>query len=173
MQIGKGGLSSAEPESPNAGDEVRSKLWQQAGSGPVYVRQLAAFHSCCKAQDTFEIFANGTSVASFASDKLYGQSVLPPRSGSETQAAELSTQVSGPFEIKVAGYSTDWTGNQKNNNNLGVRLWPAKRNGSTIPNTYIVAQDFVENGCGTSETANCDFNDNMYLITNVSPVSPE
>ena len=169
----QGGLSSAEPESPNAGDEVRSKLWQQAGSGPVYVRQLAAFHSCCKAQDAFEIFANGTSVASFASDKLYGQSVLPPRSGSETQAAELSTQVSGPFEIKVAGYSTDWTGNKKNNNNLGVRLWPAKRNGETVPNTYIVAQDFVENGCGTSETANCDFNDNMYLITNVSPVSPE
>ena len=168
-----GGLTSADPDSPNAGDEVRSKFWQQAGSGPVYVRQLAAFHSCCNAQDAFEIVANGTSVGSFASDKLYGQSVLPPRSGSDTQAAELSTQVSGPFEIKVAGYSTDWTGNAKNNGNLGVRLWPAKRNGTTIPNTYIVAQDFVENGCGSSDTANCDFNDNMYLITNVTPVSPE
>ena len=169
----QGGLASAEPSDPLAGDEVRSQLWQRAGSGPVYVRQLAALHSCCRAKDSLKLVVDGDSVASMTTNELYGQAVLPPRSGSETRAAELSTTPSGPFEIEVADYSTDWTDtDNRNNDNLGVRLWPAKRNGSTIPDTYIVAQDFVENGCGTSDTANCDFNDNMYLITNIEPVSP-
>ena len=179
----QGGLSSAEPPGDanfnRAGDEVISRLWQRVDtSKPVYVRQLAAFHSCCSesSNDSLEVRVNGSTIGEFVHAAPYGQAVLPPVEGDLDKAAELSVQPSGPFELVVRdGYSTDWVEGDKNNNNLGVRLWPVERDGSTagLENSYIVAQDFVENGCGTSETANCDFNDNMYLITNVSPVSTQ
>ena len=115
-------------------------------------------------------------VKQFTHHVLYGQSVLPPIEGDDSEAAELTAEPTAPFEIEVAGYSTDWTdSDNRNKGNLGVRLWPVERNGSTagFENTYIIAQDFVDRGCGTTDTANCDFNDNMYLITNVTPASPE
>ena len=172
----QGGLSSADPASPKAGDEVRSRFWQRANSSePVYIRQIAAFHSCCtsSSNDTIKVEVNGSTLDQFEHAENYGQSVLPPLQGSDNKAAEMSVSPSGPFELTIRGYSTDWVGGDSNNGNLGVRLWPAKRDGTEIENTYIVAQDFVSAGCGTTDTANCDFNDNMYLITNVTPVSPE
>ena len=179
----RGEIESAEPPGdPNfqrAGDEVISRFWKRADmSEPVYIRQLAAFHSCCSSSsnDSLELRVNGSTEGEFIHAEVYGQSVLPPVQGSNTEAAEMTVTPSGDFELVVRnGYSTDWIGGSRNNDNLGVRLWPVERNGSTegFENTYIVAQDFVDRGCGTTDTANCDFNDNMYLITNVSPVSPE
>ena len=177
----RGEIESAEPPGdPNfagaAGDEVISQFWRPAnGSEPVYIRQLAAFHSCCSSgsADDLRVVENGNIIGQFKHAPVYGQSVLPPLQGSSTQAAEMTVTPSGPFELVVrGGYSTDWIGGSKNSGNLGVRLWPAKRNGATIENTYIVSQDFVDQGCGTTDRANCDFNDNMYLITNVAPVEP-
>ncbi len=149
----------AESTSPLAGDEVRAKFWTRANtSQPIYVRQIAAFHGCCTAQDQIQIGSG-----SFRHKNVYGQSLLPEISDSTAPAA-MTVSPTGQFDIKIAGYTTNTTGN------LGVRLWPAEdRSGSPIQDTYIVIQDFVQNGCGGG-SANCDYNDNMYIVTNIKPV---
>ncbi|ADI15981.1 choice-of-anchor D domain-containing protein [Truepera radiovictrix] len=168
----QGGLTSAAPDAPLAGDEVRSAYWRAATPGPVTVTQIAAFHSCCNVTYPFEMFYEGASTpfASFRHERLDGQTIYPRALGGE-EIAGMSVSPTGPFEMRSAGYSTN-PSLGRGNGNLGLRLWPAKdRSGQPIPNTYIAAQDFVENGCGTTDTANCDYNDNMYLIENIEPVN--
>ena len=54
----QGGLTSAAPDSPLAGDEVRSAYWRAANAGqPVVATQIAAFHGCCRLGDRFELWA--------------------------------------------------------------------------------------------------------------------
>jgi uncharacterized repeat protein (TIGR01451 family) len=161
---------SDKATSPLAGDEVRSDFWTRADPGkPVYVRQLAAFHSCCSDQDLIQI--TGTGGGSFSHEAVYGQSVLPLKSNSTTPAEMTISPSSSQFEIKIAGYSTNLA-NPLNNGNLGIRIWALKdRTGTLVPDAYLVAQDFVQGGCGSGD-ANCDYNDNVYLITNIEPVDP-
>jgi hypothetical protein len=153
-----------EPTTPLAGDEVRSKLWRRADTTkPVYIRQLAAYHGCCTAGDEFAIV--GTGGGSFRHNPEYGQSMLPPQQGSATVPAARTFSPTGDFAIRIAGYSTNTTGN------LGVRLWPVEIDGKVVPGSFYVAQDFVQNGCGAG-SANCDYQDNVYLVTNLVPVAP-
>jgi hypothetical protein len=154
---------------PLAGDEVRSRLWKRLdASKPVNVLQLAALHGCCTAEDRFAV--TGTGGGGFSHDAAWGQSLLPPvaTAGDAPATAPLaqgSYNPAGSFAVTVAGYSTDTTGN------MGVRLFPVKVDGVAVPGAYVVGQDFVQNGCGGG-SANCDYNDNMYLVTNVAPVAP-
>lgn len=150
-----------ENDSPLAGDEVRSAFWQRADSSePVYVRQLAAFHGCCSAEDSISI--SGSGGGSFSHEGIYGQSLLPLKNNS-SEPAEMTINPSSQFAINIAGYSTNTSGN------LGVRTWPIfDRDGELVEDAYFVIQDFVQNGCG-SGSANCDYNDNVYLITNIEP----
>ncbi len=153
-----------EPTTPLAGDEVRSKLWRRADTTkPVYIRQLAAYHGCCTAGDEFAIV--GTGGGSFRHNPEFGQSMLPPQQGSATVPAARTFSPTGDFAIRIAGYSTNTTGN------LGVRLWPVEIDGQVVPGSFYVAQDFVQNGCGAG-SANCDYQDNVYLVTNLAPVAP-
>lgn len=168
----QGGLSSAAPDSPLAGDEVRSAYWQAATSGPVTVTQIAAFHACCTSGDTFEMYYRGSSTPfeAFRHAALDSQTIYPRIQNGE-EIASITVNPTGPFEMRSARYSTD-PSLGRGNGNLGLRLWPAKdQSGQVIPNTYVAAQDFVENGCGTSDIANCDYNDNMYLIENIAPAN--
>ncbi len=169
----QGGLTSAAPDTSLAGDEVRATYWRAAdASEPVVATQLAAFHSCCRTGEPFELWAQGAAgpSARMRHDRVYSQTIYPSLSG-ESGAAELSADIDGPFEIRVAGYSTDPT-KGKGAGNLGVRLWPLKdAAGRAVANTYIVAQDFVEKGCGTSEVANCDYNDNLFVVSNIAPTN--
>jgi len=53
-----------------------------------------------------------------------------------------------------------------------VRVWPAyDRQGNLIPDTYIAAQDFAgtEMTPSISSTVNFDYQDNVYLLTNLKP----
>lgn len=167
----QGGLSSSDPDSPLAGEEVRSAYWQAAvPNRPVVATQIAAFHSCCVTGDLFELYAQGapSPFASMRHDPTYSQSIYPPLAGADG-LTRVSATASGPFDVRVARYSSD-PSIGRGNGNLGVRFWPLRdRSGQLVPNTYIVAQDFVENGCGTSEVANCDYNDNMYVVSNITP----
>ena len=151
------------------GDEVRSNFWKRADPAKaVYVRQLAAFHGCCSAEDTIQI--TGAGGGSFKHAGAYGQSLLPLKAGL-SGPAEMTVNPTGTFEIKVAGYSSN-VNNTSNNGFLSVRFWPVKdRSGAPVPGSYFVVQDFVQNGCG-SGSANCDYNDNVYLVTNIAPVTP-
>ncbi len=151
------------------GDEVRSNFWKRADPAKaVYVRQLAAFHGCCSAEDTIQI--TGAGGGSFKHAGAYGQSLLPLKAGS-SGPAEMTVNPTGTFEVKVAGYSSN-VNNTSNNGFLSVRFWPVKdRSGAPVPGSYFAVQDFVQNGCG-SGSANCDYNDNVYLVTNIAPVTP-
>lgn len=169
----QGGLTSSAPDSALAGEEVRSAYWQAANPGrPVVATQIAAFHACCRQGDTFELFARGASsaFAGMRHQATDGQSLYPRLQGG-SGVASLEANASGAFEIRVAGYSTD-PSEGLGNGNLGVRLWPLRdAAGQLIANTYIVAQDFVENGCGSSDMANCDYNDNLYVVSNIAPAN--
>ena len=159
---------SEKPTSPPAGDEVRAPFWERADSEKeVYVREIATYHGCCDEENFIELRArDGTSIGQFFHAASYAQSVLPLITG-ETGPAEMSVTPTSPFEIIIGAegdsYSTDTEGN------LGVRLWPVKGpNGEVVANAYIVAEDYVQNGCGEGN-ANCDYQDNVFLITNIQP----
>ncbi len=169
---------SEAPDTALAGDEVRASFWTRANPDePIYVRQLAAYHGCCNEENFIELLSrSGESLGAFFHAASYGQSVLPLIAG-ETGPAEMvlppamqpAMQPTDAFEIIVGAvgdtYSTNTDGN------LGVRLWPVVgRDGEVIAGAYIVAEDYVQEGCGEG-FANCDYQDNVFLMTNVEPVT--
>ncbi|WP_324650059.1 PA14 domain-containing protein, partial [Georgenia sp. H159] len=144
------------------GDEVRSLLWKRADtSKPVVVRQIGAFHGCCGQQETINI--SGTSATHSAP---YGQSILPLNNqGNPTQ---LSTSPTGEFGIVISGQTTN------NPNYMAAKTWPViDQDGEHVPGSWIVGHDYISspNQCGIGAT-NCDYQDNVYLVTNVFPVTP-
>jgi fibronectin type 3 domain-containing protein len=153
------------------GEEIRSRLWTKANPDePVYVRQLAAFHSCCNSADWFDL---GSGTHRFHHHPHYSHTVLPTlRENPDEPAQHLYTDLPDAFPIRVANnrYTTDTDGA------LAIRMWPiSDRHGERVENAYFIAQDYVDvvpTGCGDGEAAaNCDYNDNVFLITNVAPVS--
>lgn len=167
-----GGLSSASPSSPRAGEEVRSPYWQAANTAqPVSVLQIAAFHTCCTSGIPFQLIYKGSSspFASVRHGAPYGQTLFPRQSGSTTRLTQLATKTTRPFEIRVGGYSSD-PRKGVGNGNLGVRFWPLRdAAGRRIANSFLVAHDYVQNGCGSTSKANCDYNDDVYILRNVRP----
>ncbi|WP_340539519.1 putative Ig domain-containing protein [Nocardioides sp. GXZ039] len=150
---------------PLQGNEVRSNLWKRLDpSQPITARQLTALHGCCG--------ETGDSIASpvtGAHDGAWGQSFFPraAQSGNAPASApfrEGTSTRTDSFPITIAGYSTTSTGP------LGIRMWPVEFQGKIVPGAYLVGQDFVANGCGAG-SANCDYQDNIYLITNIAPVA--
>jgi len=190
--LSSGGLRSPAPNSSLAGEEVRAPYWEAADPGsPVTALQLAAFYPCCTGGTFPLLLVRRGSNSVFASMRplnLYKQSILPRQQNGDL--TELTTKARGPFEIIIAGYSSN-PGNGKGRGNLGVRFWPLRdRSGGAFPNnTYLVAQDFVEDGCNgygappapppgdNPEDAdpnigsNCDYQDNLYIMTNIKPVN--
>ncbi|MDQ3458753.1 MAG: choice-of-anchor D domain-containing protein [Deinococcota bacterium] len=166
-------------DSPLAGDEIREPFWTRADSSqPVYVRQMAAFHGCCLYSDWFDL---GSANTRFFHHPDYAQSIFPPLQGNpERRAQRLYNSPPARFEIRVGSGPQVYTTNvaATESGNLGVRMWPVKdRSGAPVPNAYLVAQDYVDaqpeqEGCGDGDgggVANCDYNDNVYLITNIEP----
>lgn len=149
--------------SPLDGDEVRSTHWQRLDpSKPVVARQLAALHGCCTSTETLDV-----SGATTTHHGTYGQTLLP-LDAALTGPAELSVDPSGTFPIKVTqGLST------ASSDYVPLKTWPVlDQAGRAVPGAWIVGQDYVYGPtCGTGPT-NCDYQDNVYLVTNVVPVTP-
>lgn len=161
------------------GEEVLSPYWRRADtSKPVTIRQLSAFHSCCDPATaaTVRWHAKGSSSTTtlFKHAVVDGQSLLPRKGDANGEPAgpAIATFTPGStFGFNVDGEWSDPTlNNQSEDQNNGcsgacghhVRFWPARdRQGALIPNTYIMAGDY--NGI------NYDYNDNVYLISNVTP----
>ncbi len=143
------------------GEEISTLNWRRARTAfPVTVRQLTAFHGCCTSQALFEIV--GTGGGSFRHQNIYGQSFLPLAAGGAGPAG-ITVNPTAPFFFRVEGY----TQTQNSSGHAGVRIWPARdRSGTLIPDAYYLIQDYVNGGAA----ANYDFNDNVYLVTNVQPV---
>jgi fibronectin type 3 domain-containing protein len=173
-QLNTGGLIS------KVGEEVLSPYWWRADSNaPVTVRMLAAFHqqktTTASNIKWYYKGASGTKTNLFTHNYTEGQSLYPHLSGSTTQYAQATfspTSTVNPFGLYVDGKFTDDSLNPLDNNtpNTGhsFRFYIAKdRDGKVIPNTYIMAMDYT----GVSYS-NYDYQDNIYLISNVKPVNP-
>ncbi len=151
------GTLSSDIGAPASGEEVISARWERADTTkPLVVRQLVAYHGC-PGQALIQVAS-----AQFRHGFDYCQSALPlDVNGNLTEASASPTS---KFTVYIGGLSSVGS-----NGLLGVRFFPVRdREGDLVANSWIVIQDYVQSGCGTG-AANCDFNDNMLLITNIKP----
>ncbi|MDP9292482.1 MAG: hypothetical protein M3O82_08985, partial [Verrucomicrobiota bacterium] len=158
------------------GDEVLSSYWVRAApASPVSVRQLDAFHS---QNDTATIYwypqgSPSSSSVIGVQDANDAQTVFPRAVGS-TSVMQGSFNPSGSFGLHVDSEWSDpaLTSHTADLKNGGVepvghhvRFWPVRdRLGLLMPNTWFMAMDY--------SGINYDFNDNVYLITNMRPLDP-
>jgi PKD repeat protein len=156
------------------GDEVISDYWVRASDkAPVYVRQLASLQG--SGNPAFRLQGGGCSdsnceISVFGED---WQSFLPRTNVTTAPRppAEMTVNPNGQFQIIAAGFST-LTGTPQNKPH-GLRIYPVRdRNGVIVQNTYIVGQDYIGSAYPvTSTSPNFDYQDNVYLITNVRPTN--
>ncbi|WP_052352048.1 malectin domain-containing carbohydrate-binding protein [Deinococcus pimensis] len=155
------------------GDEVISAYWQRVDeTKPVTVTQLAAFHNQSQTAALFwhpKGSSNRTSVLTH--DASYGQSLLPRVNGG-TGIARTTFTPSKVFGFNVDG--VEWTDPALNGRSENctpsattqcghdLRFWPVRDpSGQVIPDTYLMLMDYVG--------INYDYNDNMFLVSNVKP----
>jgi hypothetical protein len=163
------------------GEEVLSAYWQAANpSQPVDVLQIAAYHNQQDLMNgqspTAQIgwFAQGSSTVNtlFKHAANNSQSLLPPLFGTTSTPASGSFTTSATFGFNIDGESSVDSQNTTDINTYGRpghtdRFYPARdAQGNLIPNTWILAMDY-ENG----SYDNYDYQDNLYLITNVRPAT--
>ena len=152
------------------GEEVLAPFWQRADtSEPIYVRQLAAYHSCCPNTATFMVQQNigsGSTTNILTHEGDDGQAFLPRKNNTNGPAQTTFTPSNTFFGFKIDPEFSDWDRNrQPTSTDEGhhLRLWPARDlNGDLIPNSYLVVMDYAG--------INYDFNDNVYFVSNLQPV---
>lgn len=163
------------------GQEVLSDLWTRADNGlNVTVRQLVTYHQQKSTTLASIKWYNPTNIDTTTGKPIsttilthraqQAQTILPTILGSTTNPAQASFVPSSTnFGFKVDSvWSQDALNvpNAKGDAGHGMRFYPARDNsGKIIANTYIVAQDYV----GVSYS-NYDYQDNIYLVTNIKPV---
>lgn len=124
-------------------------------------------------------------------EHLAGQMILPPKYQSSGQATWSSTVAAGTFnpgsasqEFGFVVENKEWSEYSKNEwmldaNEDGIvdgprpanwgqflRWWPLyDQEGKLVPNTYIMLHDY-----NRANVVNYDFNDNIYIVSNVIPV---
>ena len=154
------------------GEEILAPRWVRADMRkPIYIRQIAAYHGANS--DSLRLIRaldnnpNGaiSTIVSLTHDADDFNSLLPLINGESGPGEVLSTPTSEEFQVMIAGYRSGRTVDHGLSH--GVRFWPVRnRVGAIVANTFMVAQDFVGNGFGGEVV---DFNDNIYLITNIRP----
>ncbi len=151
------------------GDEVLSTYWKRAtASLPITVRQLAAYHTQGSSA-VIRYYTKGSpssKTAIFTHSGSDAQSLLPRSTASGNPLAFARFSTNNTIGFYVDGESSDDTLNVQEQPGGGyghhLRFYPAKdRSGNVMANTYIMGMDY--NGI------NYDYNDNMYLITNIAP----
>jgi hypothetical protein len=151
------------------GEEVSSAYWTVADSThSVSVRLLAAWHGQGKAV-TLGWYGKGSfsSHTVFVASGAEGQSFLPHLQGQPTVPAAGSFSSGGAtFGFKI---DAEWTDDKRNPQTGGghhIRFYPVRdRNGNRVANTYFMCSDYGSGG----GTQNFDFQDEVYLVTNVKP----
>ncbi|WP_420461394.1 T9SS type A sorting domain-containing protein [Neolewinella sp.] len=167
--------SASRVNSGLEGDLILAGLFEQAdGSKPVQMIQLAAFHGPGGSPSELRNEASTSIVGDmkYNHGNQYHQTLLPRLTdSSDKPAGDFTSRTGQVFQIILAGYrSTGGTyDNTRKDELLAVRTYKViDRNGRVVPNEYIVAMDYVGNGCGAGNN-NCDWNDNVAYITNVRP----
>ena len=184
--------STSMPDFPNSGKspvyyghEVPSGYWLVADpTQKVSVLQLNSYHSQFDLTQSpppatsarIGWFAQGRSGSVntiFSTVTGEGQSVLPYANGGSTSVpASGAFSPSGTFGWFLDGEYSDDKLNTTDINSFGrsghaVRFFPVvDSNGNLVPNTWLVAMDY-EN----TEFDNSDFQDNLYLVSNMRPAT--
>ncbi|RUR32511.1 carbohydrate-binding protein [Vreelandella andesensis] len=184
-EMNKGGLVEAN------GDEILSPYFQRADAGsPIKITQLAAYHT---QGDVARLYIHDVDSRDIdeviAHDEQDGQTLLPRALNSGDQLAVTTLDRDAPF-----GFFADITGREgyiswsdpdanlyedtidaigrpgtnlswdENDGHL-IRVYIAKdADGNVIPNTYLVIQDYAG--------VNYDYNDNIFLLENVTTYDP-
>ena len=160
------------------GEEQPSALWDAADpSLPVSVRQLAAFHgqvdtSNPTSQTSAPIYwypQGGSNNLLFSHHTAESQSVLPTDSSSLTNPAQATFSPTGAFGLVLDGEDSNDARNTADiaagRSGHAVRFFPVRdSSGNVVPNSWLVVMDY-EN----SNFDNSDFQDNVYLVTNMRP----
>ena len=165
----------SEPSGANVyGSEVTATSWEPAiPTQPVALQQIGAFRTEGNNASVYWYTASGQqSHLLFTDAANQGQSLLPTLSNGGL--AESSFTPTGAFGLRVDNeYSADAINNAAGNTGGGghhFRFFPlVSSTGATIPNTYIVTMDY-----GTLQTENFDFQDNVFIVSNIRPsTTPE
>ena len=167
------------------GDEIITRLFEAVDpTQAVYLRQIAAYHGCCAQPETiryqdlepYERLGLKPALKHIAVD---AQSLLPRadkqvKDGIWGNPAEAYLRPQGQFSLNVNRSSLNFYLNFPSADEpdkpgwIAFRVYPLiNSQGTVVPNTYILAQDYVKKG------ANYDYNDNIYLISNVKPLPVE
>jgi len=160
--LNTGGLNSA------IGDEVLSEYWKRADPHqPVSVRQLAAFHTQGE-QTTLNWVRKGSNSPTtlFTHEKPDGQRMFPRADDTGEPSFGSFSPGSNTFGFVIDDAWSDHTKNpqEQPGGNFGhsIRFYPARdRNGEFLANTWLMVMDYFG--------VNYDYNDNVYLITNMRP----
>jgi hypothetical protein len=179
LLAGYGTLINSTPvseltESPSAptyyGEETVSGYWSAADpSRQVTAVQLAAFHTQGDLDALEYTSMGGTSGTLLVSqDSDSGQTLFPKASASYSSPGYFSP--TGVFGFKVTGPGgTEYSDDSLNTTTTtggghDVRFYAVRDAvGNLVPNTYIMTIDYLQ--------ANADFNDNVYVISNIRPAS--
>jgi len=153
------------------GSEVAATSWEAANpTQPVSLQQIGAFRTEGNNATVYWYTAQGQQSTKLFTDAAnQGQSLLPTLSSGGL--AEASFTPTGAFGLRVDNeYSTDSINVAAGNTGGGghhFRFFPlVDGTGKTVANTYIVAMDY-----GTLQTENFDFNDNVFIVSNIRPSS--
>ncbi len=150
------------------GEEVVSSYWMAADpSIAVNVQQIAAYHTQGNTGSTYW-YPQGSS----SRNKLFttaaddGQTLLPYATGTTTPAAANFTST-GTFGFDLDGeFSDDSMNPYRSGGGHDIRFFPVRDvNGNIVPNSYVVTMDYA------STTANFDFQDNVYMVSNIHPAA--
>ena len=154
------------------GEETVSPYWTLADTArPAQVMQLAAYHTEGDATQ-FAWFKQGsTSVTNIVNQlNTAGQTILPLNSSNAWATGSFTTTSTFGFELYgVAG--KEWSDDAKNTTYASagghhMRFYPARDSiGTLVPNTYICCMDYA------SSSANNDFQDTVFVITNIRPAA--
>jgi hypothetical protein len=168
--VGSGQNINTGGQKVAVGDEVLSGYWQRANpSLPVSVKQISALHTQGNPA-VFNWFVRGTTSLKkvFASAGVDAQSLYPRQDGNLNASAQGSFT---PSNVTAFGFRIDneWSDDTKNPQEQPgggwghhVRFYPLKNaDGVVVPDTYLLTMDY--NGI------NYDYNDNVYIISNIKP----
>jgi len=180
--------NTIQPEYPNNGatpvyygEEVNAPYWNVADPTlPVSVRMLDAYHNqeftntsgvtaLTTATVGWYLQSSSTEHAVFSQQPRESQSVLPTIQGSYTTQAFGTFTPTGTFGMYVDGEKSDNTLNTTDlslgRSGHAIRFYPLRdRSGNLVPNTWLLTMDYQN---GTFD--NSDFQDVVYLVTNMRP----
>jgi len=170
-----------EPNTPVLMDESPTEFFKAADpSKPIGIYQIAAFGGITNPVGThdFHITYENTGAAdcTLSLKNIWAQTILPECSNTAAQTCFTTcTPGTKRFSVMMDGQWTSVINNMamdgKFIDDIAWRFFAARHaDGSVIPDTYIGGQDYALPGgcCDGDGCANCDYQDNIYVLTNVN-----